>query len=121
MGLVVFIFVVLSSCHASASGGLAWGSTCRRGWSFFWHGSLPWLAVVLIYMAAFLFFIYLACAGGWGRSGSIRFRSLRRSPRWRPGIRSVLGGIWKQESYDVLQVVVLYFLVVTSIFADHRW
>ena len=28
----------------------------------------------------------------------------------------LVGGIWKQESYDVLQVVALYFLVATSIF-----
>ena len=27
-----------------------------------------------------------------------------------------MGGIWKQESYDVLQVVALYFLVGVSIF-----
>jgi hypothetical protein len=77
--------------------------------------SLPWLAVVLIYIAAALFFIYLAARR---RMASERIHPLSKVQ----GIAVMLtlsillvGGIWKQESYDVLQVVALYFLVATSI------
>jgi hypothetical protein len=78
---------------------------------------LPWLAVILIYISAALFFIYLAARR---RMGSDRIHPLSKIQ----GIGAVLatsvlcvGGIWKQESYDLLEIVALYFLVGVSIFA----
>ena len=79
--------------------------------------SLPWLVVVLIYIAAMLFYIYLAVRR---RMGSERIHPLSKLQALAAACTiSVLcvGGIWKQEAYDVLEVVALYFLVFTSIFA----
>jgi hypothetical protein len=78
--------------------------------------SLPWLAVTLIYIAATLFYLYLASRR---RMGSERIHPLSK-PQGLAAVLTIsilaLGGIWKQQSYDVLQVVALYFLVGTSIF-----
>ena len=78
---------------------------------------LPWLAVTLIYVSTALFFTFLAAHR---RMGSERIHPLSKVQ----GISAVLatsilcvGGIWRQESYDVLEVVALYFLVATSIVA----
>jgi hypothetical protein len=77
--------------------------------------SLPWLPVALIYIFSSLFFLYLAARR---RMGSERIHPLSKAQ----GLAAVLtisvlclGGIWKQQSYDVLQVVALYFLVGVSI------
>ncbi len=79
--------------------------------------SLPWLAVALLYIFSALFFLYLAARR---RMGSERIHPLSKAQ----GLAAVLtisilclGGIWKQQSYDVLQVVALYFLVGVSIFS----
>jgi hypothetical protein len=82
----------------------------------FFGVSLPWLAVMLIYISAALFFVYLAARR---RMGSERIHPLSKAQ----GVAGVVtisilcvGGIWQQESYDVLQIVALYFLVGVSIF-----
>ena len=79
--------------------------------------SLPWLVVVLLYIFSTLFFLYLAARR---RMGSERIHPLSKAQ----GLAAVLtisilsvGGIWKQEAYDLLQVVALYFLVGVSIFS----
>ncbi|MFI5458401.1 MAG: hypothetical protein ACHRXM_23470 [Isosphaerales bacterium] len=77
--------------------------------------SLPWLAVVLIYVSALLFFIYLACVR--------RMTSDRIHPLTKPQAIAamatlavlLLGGIWKREEYAVLNIVTLYVLVIASI------
>ncbi len=81
----------------------------------FYGISLPWLAVVLIYLSAFLFFIYLACVR--------RMASERVHPLTKPqaiGAMAtlavlLLGGVWKRDEYEVLNVVTLYFLVIAAI------
>jgi hypothetical protein len=78
--------------------------------------SLPWLAVALIYITAALFFIYVAARR---RMGSERIHPLSK-PQGLAAVLTIsilsLGAIWKQQSYDVLQVAALYFLVGASIF-----
>jgi len=81
----------------------------------FYGISLPWLAVVLIYLSALLFFIYLACVR--------RMTSDRIHPLTKPQAIAamatlsvlLLGGIWKREEYEVLNVVTLYVLVIAAI------
>ena len=81
----------------------------------FYGISLPWLAVVLIYIGATLFFVYL---GARRRMRSERIHPLSKVQAVAAMLTLsilLLGGIWRQPSYDVLQVVALYFLVGTSI------
>ncbi len=81
----------------------------------FYGLSLPWLPVVLIYQLPILFFILLASRR--------KMQSARLHPLSRPQAIAamvtcsalVLGGIWKQESYDVLEMVGLYLLVVPAL------
>jgi hypothetical protein len=78
--------------------------------------SLPWLAVALIYIGAALFFVYLAARR---RIGSDRIHPLTKVQAIAAMVTLsmlLVGGIWKQESYDILQVVALYFLVGASLF-----
>src|SRR5262249_34042989 len=81
----------------------------------FFGVSLPWLAVVLIYIGATLFFVFLASRR---RMASDRIHPLSKVQAIAAMLTlSILlvGGIWKQESYDILQIIALYFLVGTSI------
>jgi hypothetical protein len=81
----------------------------------FYGISLPWLPVVLIYQLPVLFFILLAATR--------KMQSARLHPLSKPEAIAamltfaalVLGGIWKQESYEVLEVVALYLLVVPAL------
>ncbi len=80
--------------------------------------SLPWLAVVLIYIGSLLFFVYLAARR---RMGSDRIHPLSKGQAIAGMLMlSILlvGGIWEQNAYDVLQIIaVLYLMVIASIFA----
>jgi len=81
----------------------------------FYGISLPWLAVVLIYLSALLFFIYLACVR--------RMTSDRIHPMTKPQATAamatlsilMLGGIWKRDEYEVLNVTTLYILVIAAL------
>ena len=80
--------------------------------------SLPWLAVVLIYIGALLFFVYLAARR---RMGSDRIHPLSKGQALAGMLMlSILlvGGIWEQNSYDVLQIVALYLMVDRVDFRD---
>jgi hypothetical protein len=115
-GLLIFLLIVVSWLSTAFVGRAGVMVDLDQELKFF-GVALPWLAVMLIYIAAALFFIYLAARR---RMGSERVHPLSKVQ----GIGAVLatsilcvGGIWKQEAYDVLEVVALYFLVGVSIFA----
>ena len=119
VGAVVFLFII---CSWIVSG--IFGIMGRTGTLVdldqrltFFGISLPWLAVVLIYIAAVLFYVYLAARR---RISSERMHPLSKAQAlaWMLTLSILLvGGIWQQDSYDVMQVVALYFLVGASIFA----
>jgi hypothetical protein len=81
----------------------------------FYGISLPWLPVVLLYQLPFLFFILLASCR--------KMQSARLHPLSKPQAivamvtfaALILGGIWRQEQYDVLGIVALYLLTVPAI------
>ena len=81
----------------------------------FFGVSLPWLPVVLLYQLPVLFFILLA--------STRKMQSSRLHPLSKPEAIAamitfatlVLGGIWMQDSYEVLEVLALYLLVIPAI------
>ena len=81
----------------------------------FYGLSLPWVPVILLYQLPFLFFILLACCR--------KMQSARLHPLSKPQAIIamvtfavlVLGGIWRQEEYDILEIVALYLLVIPAI------
>jgi hypothetical protein len=81
----------------------------------FFGVSLPWLAVVLIYLSVLLYFIYLACVR---KMASERIHALSK-PQAVAAMAAlsvlVLGGIWKQDHYEILLIVTLYTLVVAAV------
>jgi hypothetical protein len=80
----------------------------------FYGLSLPWLAVVLLYMSAVLFFNYVACVR---RMASERIHPLTK-PQAIAAMTTLavllLGGIWKREEYEILNNVALYVLVIAA-------
>jgi hypothetical protein len=113
VGVIVFVLIF---------GSYGWMGLGRSaalvdyGWRLTFFGiSVPWLAVVLIYLSAILFFIYLACVR---RMTSDRIHPLTKSQ----GIAAiatlavlVLGGIWKQGEFELLNVIALYVMVAFAI------
>jgi hypothetical protein len=77
--------------------------------------SLPWLAVVLLYEIAVLFFVCLATRR---RMESDRIHPLSK-PQAIAGLFTLavlgLGGIWGQHEFDLIGVAFLYVLVVISL------
>ena len=77
--------------------------------------SLPWLPVVLLYQLPTLFFLLLAATR--------KMESQRLHPLSRPQAivamltfaTLVLGGIWRQDSYEVYQMAALYLLTVPAL------
>jgi hypothetical protein len=77
--------------------------------------SLPWLPVVLLYQLPTLFFLLLAARR--------KMESQRLHPLSRPQAivamltfaTLVLGGIWKQETYEFFQMGALYLLTVPAL------
>lgn len=116
IGLAIFIMITVIWLSMAFVGRAAILADLDQQLKFFGI-ELPWLAVILIYISTTLVFLFLAARR---RMGSDRIHPLSKVQ----GIAAVLatsilcvGGIWKQESYDVLEVVALYFLVGTSIVA----
>jgi hypothetical protein len=114
IGLIVFLVIIIMQIVGSflSRSSILVDLDMRLS---FYGISLPWLAVVLIYIGATLFFVYL---GARRRMRSERIHPLSKVQAVAAMLTlSILlvGGIWKQESYDVLQIVALYFLVGTSI------
>ena len=85
----------------------------------FYGISLPWLAVVLLYQIAVLFFVYLATRR---RMESDRIHPLSK-PQAIAALATLavlaLGGIWGLDDFDVLAIGFLYVLVVISILLAH--
>ena len=81
----------------------------------FFGYSLPWLAVVLFYVAYVLFFMYLAARR---KMGSERIHPLSK-PQAIAALASLsvllLGGIWANDYRGVLEIVALYLLVITAL------
>ena len=81
----------------------------------FFGYSLPWLAVVLFYVAYLLFFLYLASRR---KMGSERIHPLSK-PQAIAALASLsvllLAGIWKNEYHGILEIVALYLLVITAL------
>ena len=116
IGMIVFLVIVITQIAGAFLSRSSLLVDLDQRLSFF-GVSLPWLAVMLIYIAAILFFVFLAALR---RMASDRIHPLSKAQ----GIAAMLtlsvlllGGIWKQESYDILQVLGngFYFLVATSI------
>jgi hypothetical protein len=81
----------------------------------FYGVSLPWLPVVLLYQSPTLLFLFLAARR--------KMQSARLHPLSKPqaivamlicGVL-VLGGIWRQDDYDIKQIVAVYLLAVPAI------
>jgi hypothetical protein len=81
----------------------------------FYGISLPWLAFVIIYIAAVLFFIYLACLR---KMTSERIHALSK-PQALAAIATLsfllLGGVWGHDSDGTLELIALYLLVITPV------
>ena len=77
--------------------------------------SLPWLAVVLLYMAAVLYVIYLAARR---KMGAERIHPLSK-PQSIAALVTLavllVGSIWRRQEYAALEVVTLYLLAITAI------
>jgi hypothetical protein len=114
IGVIVFLVIVFSQIMGAFLSRSSILVDLDQRLSFF-GVSLPWLAVVLIYIGATLFFVFLAARR---RMASDRIHPLSKVQAIAAMLTlSILlvGGIWKQESYDILQIIALYFLVGTSI------
>jgi hypothetical protein len=81
----------------------------------FFKASLPWLTVVLIYVGALLFFIYLAARRRMGEERIHPFSKPQAIAALTALSVLLLGGIWQREKNGVLEIVVLYLLVVAAL------
>ncbi len=83
-------------------------------WTFFGY-SLPWLAVMLMYVAYVLFFLYLAARR---KMGSERIHPLSK-PQAITALASLsvllLAGVWANDYHGILETVALYLLVITAL------
>ena len=81
----------------------------------FFGYSLPWLAVLLFYVAYVLFFLYLASRR---KMGSERIHPLSK-PQAIAALASLsvllVAGIWENDYRGILEVVALYLLVITAL------
>jgi len=115
VGLVVFfviLFLNLLRIGRFAPSAVLFDGDLR---SDFFGFSLPWLAVVLFFEAPLLFFIFIAAAR---KMDSERLHPFTKSQALAAlailGFLT-LGAIWRQDSYDVLQVSALYVMVIIAI------
>ena len=111
--IVLFVFFIM---NLFGRGGWFSVNMAEGEQRFSFYGlSLPWLPVVLIYQLPVLFFILLA--------STRKMQSARLHPLSKPEAIAamltfaalVLGGIWRQETYDILEVWALYLLVVPAL------
>ena len=81
----------------------------------FYGISLPWLTVVLLHVAAILYFTYVATRR---KMGSERIHPLSK-PQSIAGLVTaaalLVGTIWRREEFVVLEFVTLYLLVTMAI------
>jgi hypothetical protein len=113
VGVIVFLFFFFSWIVMGAQYSVNVVENDHR-LSFF-GVSLPWLPVVLLYQLPTLFFLLLAATR--------KMESQRLHPLSRPQAivamltfgTLVLGGIWRQDSYQIFQVAALYLLTVPAI------
>ena len=81
----------------------------------FFGYSLPWLAVILFYVAYVLFFLYLASRR---KMASERIHPLSK-PQAIAALVSLsvllLAGIWENDYHGILEIVALYLLVITAL------
>jgi hypothetical protein len=113
VGLVIFIMFFGSYIVVGVTRSATLVDTDMR--LHFYGFSLPWLAVVLLYIAAVLYFTYLAARR---KMGSERIHPLSK-PQSIAALMTaaalLIGTIWRQDQYALLEVVTLYVLVVTAI------
>jgi hypothetical protein len=81
----------------------------------FYGLSLPWVPVVLIYQVPFLFYIFLAARRKMESARLHPLSKLQAIAAMLTFAALILGGIWRQEAHEVLEVVALYLLVVPAI------
>jgi hypothetical protein len=113
VGIVVFVFFFFSFIFTGAQFSVNAVENDHR-LSFF-GVSLPWLPVALLYQLPVLFFLLLAATR--------KMESQRLHPLSKPQAivamltfaTLILGGIWRQEGYEVYEVAALYLLVVPAI------
>jgi hypothetical protein len=113
VGVIVFLFFFLTWIVMGAQYSVNMVEGDRR--LNFFGISLPWLPWVLLFQLPTLFFILLAA--------SRKMESQRMHPLSKPQAIVamwtfavlVLGGIWRQESYEVFQVAALYLLSVPAL------
>jgi hypothetical protein len=113
VGLVIFVFIFGGQMFMGLSRSAALVDYGHR--LSFYGISLPWLAVVLVYISAFLFFIYLACLR---KMASERIHSLSKLQALAAMATLsflLLGGIWGQENYEILEIMTLYLLVIVPV------
>jgi hypothetical protein len=111
---VFLIFIVVNSLRMSRVMPSAWLFEGDQRLSFFGL-SLPWLVVVLAYVAAALWFIDRATCR---KMESERNHALSK-PQALAALATtgvlVLGGMWKYGHADILAVVLLYLLLIAAI------
>jgi hypothetical protein len=113
VGVIVFLFFFFSWIVMGAQYSVNVVENDHR--LNFFSLSLPWLPVVLLYQLPILFFLLLAATR--------KMESQRLHPFSRPQAivamltfaTLVLGGMWRQDSYQIFQVVALYLLTVPAI------
>jgi hypothetical protein len=113
IGIVIFFFVIMNVLMSGRwfSVNVAEGEQRLS----FYGLSLPWMPVILLYQIPLLFFVLLASCR--------KMQSARLHPLSKPQAivamvtvtALVLGGIWKQEGSEYLEVVALYLLTIPAI------
>jgi hypothetical protein len=81
----------------------------------FFGQSLPWLTVVLLYVASMLFFVFLAARRKMGSERIHPLSKLQAIAAMAVVSVLALGAIWQREEHDALEIAALYALVVTAI------
>jgi hypothetical protein len=81
----------------------------------FFGTSLPWLAVVLLYIGSLLFFIYLAACRRMGEERIHPFSKPQAIAALAALSLLMLGGVWRIEDNGVVEVIVLYLLVLAAL------
>ncbi len=113
VGLVIFVVFFGSNIVIGMTRSAALVDTDLR--LHFYGISLPWLTVVLLHMAAVLYFTYLATRR---KMGSERIHPLSKPQSIAALVTTaalLVGTIWRREAFAVLEVATLYLLVVTAI------
>lgn len=81
----------------------------------FFGVSLPWLPVVLLYQVPLLFFLLLSATRKMESQRLHPLSKLQAIGAMLTFATLILGGIWRQEGYEVFQVAALYLLGVSAL------